>query len=524
MTEAGKTDLDRWAEIIVGRARRPVDAWAVAALLESEGLRDVDARERFGVADIFELATLVYDRAVLLPVAPVARASTTDARGGLERAATDLGLGALFVLPLIGQVACILFTGYSLWASLHFTPREATIVGVATVASFVGGGGLVTAIGRQGSVYRSQRAYALLRDALTQLVTFGLAFTVTAVAAVAAFWAISPVLDGPLFLPGLFYFGALMTLWISMATLFALGSHVVSFALTMTGAFGVAALVQWLGLNVVVAQTLAILVVACVGLMHASRRMRILAASDVAGKTAIAIPNDTHLGMLLPYAAYGVAYFGLLFSDRAIAWTTELQLLPQPVWFHAGYEVAIDWAMCSLLLPMAYIEHAMREFGRRIEKNQREVSASNVGEHRRVMGEFCVRAVVILLVLSVVSVTATYAAGIALAPHVAGMEAVTSLHVTQRIYWQAAAGYQMLVFGLLGATLLIVLNRILDVVAATVGAFLIAVLVGLAASRLLGAEWASLGLLAGTATLAIQTLRAGLRVVSAIDFFYYAAF
>jgi predicted ATPase len=33
-----------------------VEAWAVAALLESEGLRDVDARDRYGRADLFEFA------------------------------------------------------------------------------------------------------------------------------------------------------------------------------------------------------------------------------------------------------------------------------------------------------------------------------------------------------------------------------------------------------------------------------------------------------------------------------------
>jgi len=45
---------------VLATVRRPVDAWAVAATLESFGLRDVDAG-RYGEADIFVLAKRVYD-------------------------------------------------------------------------------------------------------------------------------------------------------------------------------------------------------------------------------------------------------------------------------------------------------------------------------------------------------------------------------------------------------------------------------------------------------------------------------
>jgi len=228
-------DLDRWAEIIVGRAQRPIDAWAVAALLESEGLRDVDARDRFGKSDVFELAKVVHQRA--LAISPTKRtAEVAPAAGAARRIAANLLTGGLYALPLVGQIACIFTTRYSLWASLDYSPREATIVGVGTLASFIASGGLVTAIGREGSVHRSQRAFAMLRYGLTNLVALGLLFEILGIAALFAFWLFAPVMDLPLFIPAVGYFAALSLLWTSMAALYALGSHVVSLASVMPDA------------------------------------------------------------------------------------------------------------------------------------------------------------------------------------------------------------------------------------------------------------------------------------------------
>ena len=51
-------------DLVVERIGVPVDVYAVAATLESEGIRDLDARERFGSADVFDLAEDVYGAAL----------------------------------------------------------------------------------------------------------------------------------------------------------------------------------------------------------------------------------------------------------------------------------------------------------------------------------------------------------------------------------------------------------------------------------------------------------------------------
>ncbi|MBN1994500.1 MAG: hypothetical protein JW953_17515 [Anaerolineae bacterium] len=57
--EAAKQEL---VDFVLDKTENPVNHWAVAATLESRGMRDIDAVEKYGKANIFDLAQEIYAR------------------------------------------------------------------------------------------------------------------------------------------------------------------------------------------------------------------------------------------------------------------------------------------------------------------------------------------------------------------------------------------------------------------------------------------------------------------------------
>ncbi|MEO0815084.1 MAG: hypothetical protein AAFY60_19645, partial [Myxococcota bacterium] len=146
-------------DFIIEQTGRPMNFWAVAALLESRGLRDVDAIEQYERRHIFQLAKDVFDRVVVkvdtLP--PEKRESQRPGFGALLRDFVRFYLkGTVFALPMAGQIVAILLLRYSLWAWLEFSVMQASLVAIGTIGSFVISGGLIQAIGREGTFYQGQ--------------------------------------------------------------------------------------------------------------------------------------------------------------------------------------------------------------------------------------------------------------------------------------------------------------------------------------------------------------------------------
>jgi hypothetical protein len=526
---ASPEEIDRWARLVVDRIHVPVDAWAVAAALEAEGLRDADAVERFGYPDLFRFGEAVHarTRSPSFTLPPLDPPPTPVARSPLLTLFGHLFEGSFFALPMIGQSVCVVATGHSLWASLEFTELEASVVGLGTLASFVATAGFVVSLGRQGAVYRTLKAFTLLRRSCTQLVIAG-AISCVAVAAVLAgvelvAMPLRPTVAGL----ALLYFLALSALWIGFATLYMLQVHAWTFGLSVGGALLVAASVRLGGLPLVPVQLAAIVLTALASLVVASRRLRVLVASEDRVRAATRLPPpEVVVGILAPYAVYGMAYFALLLTDRALAWTAPGRHVPQAIWFDAPYELGMDWALVTLLVPMTYLERVVHVSNARIEQDQRSLPHSRCDEHRRRFRWFTWRATATLAALSALSVGGTYFGGGALRRYdnVKLIRGFFASPTTTFVFWPAAVGYQLLTVGLMFGLLFFTLGQPRVVLRAMTGALVVALVVGFAASRLLGGDWAVLGFTTGTAFFAVQMARAGRTLVQRVDYFHYAAY
>jgi hypothetical protein len=100
------SDIDGLADIVAELGGRPIDVWGVAALLESAGVRDLDAVERHRLPDVFALARQVYDRLRGRPSPPVPVAAprpSADDDGEeltLGRSARLWARGGFFFVPM----------------------------------------------------------------------------------------------------------------------------------------------------------------------------------------------------------------------------------------------------------------------------------------------------------------------------------------------------------------------------------------------------------------------------------------
>ena len=100
---AAGDELERLVDELLEKTEIPVDRYAVAATLESWGIRDVDARERHGLTDVFSLADEVFARSrARLAAAPPPRKlpEQEPLRKRVRLVLGWLGRGSFFIVPM----------------------------------------------------------------------------------------------------------------------------------------------------------------------------------------------------------------------------------------------------------------------------------------------------------------------------------------------------------------------------------------------------------------------------------------
>src|SRR5262249_27109887 len=157
-------------------------------------------------------------------------------------------------------------------------------------------------------------------------------------------------------------------------------------------------------------------------------------------------------GSLVPYAAYGLGYAGLLVVDRVLAWSAPGRILPQALWFHAPYELGMDGALVSVLVPLAYVEHPVHRFHATLP-DAGALPLSDLGAHQERLERVVRRALRVLWALCCASVLGTWAAGRALqetglADALGSLTHAEDATLVRHAFWCGALAYQLLVVAL----------------------------------------------------------------------------
>jgi hypothetical protein len=519
---ASLPSIEQLVDFVLHQTSSPVDMWAVAATLESRGMRDVDAQQLYGHRDVFALAEQIYAgcRERLTARPEPAPEPTAPAGSRMVRQLGNYARGASAGFPMLAQTFAVLLLAFALYASLGYDAEQASLVAVATLASLVVTGGFVQAVGRLTLYYLEQGSFRLAQEVTWRIVRLGVATG----AAVAGLASAANVIGGWLSAEQMrsvaAYFGLLVLLWLLLAVLYALKLRLAIVGVFLLSGAVAVALTATTEVSVEVVHWVALL--AGVTAAGASARHSLLrrAAGQAATNSSVRLPRPAlHAYSVAPYFLYGVLYFSFLSLDRVLAWTVGEH--PLPIWFDSQYELGLDLALIVLVLMLPQLEYTVHAFAASITAVQTSFGAAEARHHNRHYLRFYFRQVALLAVLAL---TAAALVGALLLTLPGPWGSVDTSDITWRVFVGGTAGYALLVLALLNGVFLFSLSRPWPVVLALVSGLLMNGVVGWLLSRDGEYWWSVGGLVAGAGLFAAVTTIAAVKVLARLDYYYYASY
>jgi hypothetical protein len=508
----------------------PMDVRAVAATLESTGLRDVDAQTEYGAENLFALAEEIHERVRKRVIATGGGPQELKRRGLLRRIGRFFKFylkGSLFAAPMTAQIIVLFALSSSLWAWLFFSERQATVIAVGTILSYIVTGGFAQAISRRGMFYWQQEIYLLAKRISQDFLQTGIILTLAMAILMYIGNLILPFFEQDMILICIMYFVLLSCLWLNVSTLYMLEQYVAILLATVIGGVLVWVIMGYVGWGIYIAHAIGIFVANVIaflwGYQILARKTR-----DVAGVQKLAkMPRYSIIAWAVsPYFVYGVLYFGFLFLDRVIGWSAPYSPGGEPppyiIWFRTAYEVGIDLALISLILTIAMLEYTINEFATMIIPTQESVDAFNVPRHKRSFRAFYLLQLLLLVIVALISmiVSDIIVGWLRTLPWAALGDDV----ITPFVYRWGMVGYAFLALGLLNAVFFLSLSRPRFILRAIGVGFMANVLVGFVLSRIVVYYYSVIGLVAGAFVFGALSTWYAWRVMNELDYYYYSAY
>lgn len=511
------------AEHLVELAGTPIDVWAIAALLESIGVRDLDARERYRMRDVFELAEAVARE--LPPAPPEHREEEVEPLPvRLKNFARYYGRGTFFFVPLALQMFALLAFGISQYASLEFTLRDASVLAAAAALSFLVTSGFTQALGYLGPMYSETGKHMLAEKVSWTIVALGVAASV--LAGLLA-WAVCVATDAyparDLRVGGLYYI--LLSLQGLVSALLYMLHRYLAMVLATIAALALAGVlyaqtslpvevIHWISLGVGFATEFT---VALVVLRRRARNTR----GDL---RLAALPRfRILLKRVTPFALYGLLYFAFLTVDRTIAWTTGDD--PLPVWFHPAYELGLDWALTGIVLALAFLEVSIEGFSKLLEPASERYGINSARQHNREIMGFWTRQLAWVATIAAFGTWLSLGSAVALNElgWLGPAQVVYDDAITRYVYGFSLIGYTLLALGIANSVFVMSLNRPWRAIVPVAAGVVVSLVVGLVATSIWAYWTAVFGMVAGAAVFAAISTWQAWRTLRRTDYFNFAA-
>lgn len=247
----------------------------------------------------------------------------------------------------------------------------------------------------------------------------------------------------------------------------------------------------------------------------------------------------TLVALTAPFFIYGFLYFCLLFLDQLVAWSAD-GTPGFPIFFRRAYELGLNWALLSLLLTVALLDAVVHSFARLVIPTQKRFLARDVPRHNRFSERFYAKQLALFTLVALASGAVTYEGilllrrleengtiGTAFGGRIlpsgpnGPLEAFFADPITTKVFFWAALGYALLVWGLMNAAVLFYLSCPGLVLRALIPAIAVDLAVGLTLSRTTEYWTAVIGLAAGGLVFAFLTTRSAIHVLREFDYYYY---
>ena len=513
----------------------PLSAWAVAATIESLGVREIDVQNDYGYDSIFQLAQQIYSE-----LKEEAREKQHDEADSLEEMESGnlwdrikffgrhYGKGLLFSLPMISQIAAVIIFRYSLWAWLEFNEAQATVVAFGTITAFVLTGGFIQVLGRSVSSYKSSDNYELAFKASKEIIKAGV--TTIAVAA-GLFYVINliiPFYPMPMMVLAIVYMVLISLLLLASGVLYALERQVSILVIILLGTFVVLFNMEVLNLGIYLSQwfAMALTTVTLGGYGYLFFRLKIKNSSQQTVEQTLPQP-EVRFYINYRYFVYGLSYFLFLFIDRILAWSAGPPPPPYIVWFNTPYELGMDWALLTLVLSVAVLEYSVQLYSRKLVPLQEKVKFGQLKSFNDYYKKFYFKQLALLVVISIFSIVITYFAVNSLRVFEGDVSEIRDFFanpMTTEVFWLASISYVFLNIGLLHSLFFFTLNKAKFSMYSMLAAVGVNFFVGYLCSRMISLEYATIGLMAGSICFAAVSGYFAKQFFKRLDYYYYSAF
>lgn len=532
-TKEEKTSFDELVQQVYDLVGNPISVWAVAATIESLGVRDVDAQEDYEYASVFDMAEDVYKEIKTHVRTKDEGKKEEDFKLGNVFESFKLffkhfGVGLLFTMPMISQIVAIMVFEYALWAWFRFNVAQATMIAMGTIAAFIVTGGFIQVLGRLVSKYMGEENYYLSWRAIKAVMYFAIPLVLGIAALTFIVNIVLPFYPQRMVSIGLTYFILISTMMLSAAVLYASQQKLIILVSILVGTLSVVFGMEVFDLGIYISQWLGISITAGIQIIYIFlyyffkiRISRQQLFKQSLPKLEVSYYNTYR------YFLYGFGYFTFLFVDRILAWSAGPPPPPYIIWFNTSYELGMDWALLSFIFTIALLEFIIQLFSHRIIPAQKRTDISKLKKFNLYFSNFYSLQLVILFFVGIISILVTYYGVSALRVFENDIPEIRDFFanpITFKVFWLGSIGYLFLVFGLLNSLFFFTMNRPEFVLYSMLFALCVNALTGYICSRIIGFEYAVVGLVAGSIAFAVTTGLIGKRFFKHLDYFYYSAY
>ncbi|HLR31399.1 MAG TPA: hypothetical protein VK074_02850 [Fodinibius sp.] len=513
----------------------PLSVWAVAATLESLGVREIDARREFGFDSIFDLADQIYSELKqeireeeYSEILYNEKLNTPGPWSQITYFVTYYFQGLLFSLPLISQILALFIFRYSLWAWLEFNEAQATLVAFGTITAFVVTGGFIQVLGHSISSYISSDNYFLAFESSKKIVKAG----ITGVSAVCFIIVVTnliiPFYPWPIVLLAVIYTLLISLLLLTSGVLFALKRRLSILIIIVAGTLLVIVNREIFHLSIYLSQWLAMSVTSLLLAGYSWLYFRRTIRKNQEDGASQSLPDiEVRNFINYRYFIYGTGYFLFIFMDRLLAWSTGEPPPPFILWFNTPYEIGMDWALITLILSFAMLEYSVNIFSRALKPLQENVWFRELDRFNTYFKRLYFKQLLLIIVTGLISIAVTYYAVSSLIVYQDTIPEVRDFFtnfMTTKVFWIASISYLFLNIGLLHCLFFFTLSKPAFAMHSILAGLAVNFTVGFICSRVISLEYATLGLLAGSIVFAVVSGLIARTFFKRLDYYYYSAF
>ena len=512
-----------YGEIVKDRGK-PNDFWEVSALLEVYGIRDIDAKQDYGFENVFEMGqymmqyieTKKYESKSLVDWEKLPPLRTRVLKNYVK--------GLAFAMPMLVQIFFTLTIGFALWSSVSLDVETATAVALGTFLALIVTGSASQAIGRKGLFFLKQEEYELASDITVLLFNIGIGMVVIVGIILLLFNMFFHFLPDHYFFIMMAFYALLSILFLNVSIYYMFEEYNNILYFFLVGLLLTYIIHTFFGYAPPYGQFIALVILDIIISVFAFFKVRRL-GDDVKSEGKGNPRASILFYSLMPFYAYGFAYFLFLIADRLVAWSTDIEAKPYFIWFNVPYELGLDWALIALIFMMGATEVSIYEFVYRINDLVVKYKYEEYQGFNNKVYSFFKKYNILYVILAIVIIVGIYLVMFVIhkLTHSAGVEIFFQSY-SPFVYWIAAISYAFMVNGLMNVLFMFSFSRqgfsLNSIAIATV----MNIILGIILSRILGLEYAVFGLLAGSLLFWFVSFRYAQKMFKNLEFYYYSSF